>query len=193
MEPNSQAVPQPTSSPNERDFIEDVLTQSNVEHRFVHHAAVTSVQESLERGVPAQLGIPLDNVIKNLLVRDSQHRLFLLVASRMRNVNLRRLAQSLGTSHLSMARLDEAHGLFGKHKGSVSLFDLLKQTSATNEAENLDISIVVDEGIRNISGEIAFAAGSDTESVLFPASEISRVAEAVGARTHHTVNSLAFV
>lgn len=192
--------------------IDAVLTEEGIEHRFVHHAAITSVQEALEKGVPAQLGIPLDNTIKNLLLRNSKHELFLLVVPGMKRVNLHALAQALGVSHLSMARLDEARGLFGAHKGSVSLFDVLKEPVMVAGAEEsgvessgsgtdsvdavvavagVTVTLIVDESITNIAGFIAFPAGSDTESVLVPASAITTIVEALTARTRHSAEFVA--
>jgi hypothetical protein len=163
---------------DEKHVIESFLTRLGIEHRFVRHAPITSVQEALEKGVPAQLGISLENVMKNLLVRDSQHRLFLLVAPGMNRVNLRVLARQLHLSHLSMARLDEARGLFGEHKGAVSLFDVL-----TPKPENVEVTLVVDEDIAQMTGEIAFPAGSDRESVVIPADHFASVVEEVGAQS----------
>jgi hypothetical protein len=168
---------------NETQLVDDFLTGQGAEHRFVRHSAITSVQEALEKGVPEQLGMPLSNVIKNLLVRDAQHNLFLLVTPGMKRVNLRKVAKTLGASHLSMARLDEAQGIFGEHKGSVSLFDLMKM----NEASAPSVTVVADADIPAIEGDIAFPAGAMNQSVVIAAADFERIAAALGQTSGQSV------
>jgi prolyl-tRNA editing enzyme YbaK/EbsC (Cys-tRNA(Pro) deacylase) len=156
-----------------------------VEHRLVTHAAITSVQEALEKGVPDQLGVQLGNVIKNLLVRDSAHHLFLLVTPGMKRVNLRKVAATLGVSHLSMARLDEAQGIFGAHKGAVSLFDLLKMSSTSE----ISVEAIVDKSITAIDGDVAFPAGAANRSVVIAAQDVEKVATAIGETSGQTTRT----
>lgn len=164
---------------NEKQTVDQFLTTMGVEHRFVRHSAITSVQDALEKGVPTQLGIPLGSVVKNLVLRDTAHKLYLLVTLGLARVNLHKLSQTLGASHLSMARLDEAHGMFGTHKGTVSLFDVLDLDSTEREVA---LEVVVDTAVSEIEGDIAFPAGSGEESVLFAAADLGKVTHEIGSR-----------
>jgi hypothetical protein len=167
------------STADEKQTVDEFLTVLGVKHHFARHSAITSVQDALEKGVPTQLGIPLGNVVKNLVLRDTSHKLYLLVTAGLARVNLHKLSRTLGVSHLSMARLDEAHGMFGTHKGTVSLFDVLALEGAR---QPVALSVVVDAAVSEIEGEIAFPAGSGEESVLFAAADLGKVAHEIGSR-----------
>lgn len=172
----------------EKSVIESFLTRINVSHRFVQHAAITSVKDALEKGIPEQLGIPLENVVKNLLLKDSRHNLYLLVTAGMTRVNLRTVAALLETTHLSMAHLDEAKGLFGIYKGTVSLFDLVGSDTDDN-SNDVSVTLVLDGVLETIKGDIAFPTGSNEESVLIHASDLRGIVEEIGSWSSHIMNS----
>lgn len=150
---------------------QDFLTTLGVEHRLVQHEAVMTVEESVTKGVLAQIGDADHHVLKNLLLQEKKGRLFLLIARGDQRVDLKLLASELGSKRLSFAKPETVAEAFGTRSGAVSLFDMLAAPAHAH--------LAIDAGIFDLTGTTGFHAGSNTSTVVFKIADLATVAGAI--------------
>lgn len=95
-----------------------------IETRTAEHAPVFTVEEAKRfRGTLS------GEHCKSLLLKDKKGALFLVVASEDRQVDLKRLRQTLGVANLSFARPEAVRETLGIEPGSVTPFALLNASA----------------------------------------------------------------
>lgn len=150
-------------------FIESL----DVPCRTVEHAPLFTVQDGIDCGVADLMGVPPEHLVKNLLLRDTHGDLYLVVAFGDTRLDLKGLARALGSTRLSFAPAETMREMLGADPGCASMLGLLHNPHAQS------IQLVIDEAIAGVTGDIGFAAGSNTRTVLFPASALTTVAAAL--------------
>lgn len=103
--------------------------------RTVEHSPVFTVAEStdLERTLPG-------GHTKNLFLTDPRGRLFLVVAKSSTHIDLKALAETLGSGRLSFGRPELLKDVLGVSPGSVSVFALINDPDRR-------VSVIVDAGL----------------------------------------------
>lgn len=141
--------------------------------RTVEHAPLFTVQDGIDRGVAELMGVPPEHLVKNLLLRDTHGDLYLVVALGDTRLDLKGLARALGSTRLSFAPAETMRETLGAAPGCASMLGLLHNPHAQS------IHLVIDEAVAGVQGDIGFAAGGNTRTVLFPAAALPTVAKAL--------------
>lgn len=152
--------------------VEALLDGLRVPHRVVEHEAILTVEEGFRLGVVERIGVPADNIVKNLLLSDTHGGLLLVAAAGATRLDLKAIARGLGTTRLSFAKPEVVAARLGVEPGGVSLFSLLAGSAD-------GVRLVIDDALPALSGEIGFPAGDNTHTVVFAASALPRVAAAL--------------
>lgn len=161
---------------NERGMaVKRMMDDLEVPHRVVEHEAIHTLQEGIEEGVAQRLGVPVNHLVKCLLLRDTHGRLFLVVAAGRARIDLKAVAQGVGSSRLSFASPEMMQDTLNAEPGTVSIFSLLDNPRAR------DVRLVVDATVPALDGDIGFHIGDNTRTMLFVASALPRVARALDA------------
>lgn len=150
---------------------QDLLTSLGIEYRVVQHEAVMTVEESITKGVMAQIGSEDHHVLKNLLLQEKKGNLYLLIARGDQRVDLKLVASELGSKRLSFAKPETVEGAFGTRSGAVSLFDMLGAPA--------HVKLAIDSGVFDLTGTTGFHAGSNTSTVVFKVADLREVAAAI--------------
>ena len=148
-----------------------LLERLRIPYRVIEHEAVMTVQESMDKGVMAELDSEDHHVLKNLLLQTKRGKLYLLVARGEQRVDLKDLASQLGSARLSFARPEVVEEAFGSRPGAISLFDLIDAPAP--------VTLVLDGGILELTGTTGFHIGTNTSTVVLAVSDLPQVAEAV--------------
>lgn len=113
----------------QREAVLERLDSLGISYELVEHPAVFTIDE-IER-----LGISLDGeVVKNLFLRDAKKRRFFLVAvQKEKQVDLRRLGETLGAGRLSFASAELLEHFLGLHQGEVTPMGVLNDRGAKVE------------------------------------------------------------
>lgn len=141
--------------------------------RTVEHAPLFTVQDGIDHGVAELMGVAPEHLVKNLLLRDTHGDLYLVVAFGDTRLDLKGLARALGSTRLSFALAETMHESLGADPGCASMLGLLHNPHAQS------IHLVIDEAVAGVQGDIGFAAGGNTRTVLFPAAALPTVAKAL--------------
>lgn len=110
-----------------------LLDRLGIEHNTVRHPAVFTVEESLR-----VVGELPGGHSKNLFLRDTPGRMWLLVMPAERQIDLKRLAALLGTSRLSFANAARMERYLGVGAGAVTPF------AVVNDHEH-EVTVVLDD------------------------------------------------
>ena len=153
--------------------ISRLLDGLDVPHRLVEHRPIFTLEEGLDSGVAARLGLEPGNLVKCLLLHDAHDAMAFVVAAGEARIDLRAVARGLGTARLSFVPPDRMRDVLGSEPGSASLFDLMDNPQAG------EISVAVDDRIPSLPSDIGFHAGGNTRTVLFPAAALPQVVSAV--------------
>lgn len=148
---------------------QELLTQLGIEFRTVSHPAIYTMHEGEVLHFDELLGIPADRLVKNLLLNDTHGRLVLVVAANHTRVNLKSIAKLLGTTRLSFAPPERLQDSLGSEPGSASLFDVVQSSHAR------EITIVIEENLAHSGDNIGFPNGSNTQTLIFEASQLPRI------------------
>ena len=144
--------------------------------RTVEHAPLFTVQDGIDHGVAELMGVAPEHLVKNLLLRDTHGNLYLVVAFGDTRLDLKGLARALGSTRLSFAPAKTMRETLGADPGCASMLGLLHNPHAQS------IHLVIDEAVAGVQGDIGFAAGGNTRTVLFPAAALPTVAKALCPR-----------
>lgn len=111
------------------------LAELGIAATTVDHPAVFSVAESaeLDRQIPG-------GHTKNLFLKDARGALYLIIAHAHTNVDLKRLARTLGAGRLSFGKPDLLVGTLGVTPGSVTVFALINDAGQK-------VGVIVDEAL----------------------------------------------
>jgi Ala-tRNA(Pro) deacylase len=109
----------------DKEGLLELLARTGVPFVCEHHEQVLNMRESdtLELSLP---GVRC----KNLLLNDKQGRLFLVVTTAHKSLDLSSLGRSLESKRLSFASADRLFDLLGVRPGSLSPFALVNDRSA---------------------------------------------------------------
>jgi Ala-tRNA(Pro) deacylase len=110
-----------------------LLDRLGIEHNTVRHPAVFTVEESLR-----VVGELPGGHSKNLFLRNTPGRMWLLVMPAERQIDLKRLAALLGTSRLSFANAARMERYLGVGAGAVTPF------AVVNDHEH-EVTVVLDD------------------------------------------------
>lgn len=152
---------------------EHLLDGLGIKHVVVEHPPIFTIAEGIDAGVVAQLGVPVEHLVKCLLLRNTHDDLFLAVAAGEGRVDLKAVARCVGSTRLSFANAETMHTTLGSEPGSASLFDLYDNDHAS------DVRVIIDERIPGFEGDIGFHDGGNTRTLLFEAVSLPRVAKAI--------------
>ncbi len=146
-----------------------------VPHRSVSHPPIYSVQDGIDLGLPELMGVPMEHLVKNLLLQDTHGRLVLIVALGDARLDLKGIAHKLGCSRLSFASPQTMTEVLGSEPGSASLFDLLNNPHAQ------EVTVFLDCG--EVDGDIGFPEDGNTRTILFPAKFLPKVVDRLTNQT----------
>lgn len=121
--------------PATRQDLFDRLTALGIETSTIDHPAVFTVAESsaLHRGIAG-------GHTKNLFLKDSKDKLWLVVAAHETAVDLKGLHKQLGAGRFSFGKPDLLMDVLGVTPGSVTAFAVLNDTAGR-------VSVVVDAAL----------------------------------------------
>lgn len=153
--------------------VSQLLDELGVPHQLVEHRPIFTLEEGLDSGVVAQLGLEPANLVKCLLLQDTHAVMVLVVAAGTSHVNLKAVTRELGTTRLSFASPDRMQKILGSKPGSASLFDLVDNPHAGQ------IRVAVDERIPSLPGNIGFHVSSNTRTMLIPAAALPHIVDAI--------------
>lgn len=153
-----------------RDDVLSLLREKGIAYESVHHAAVFSIPEMEESGVPHG-----ERIAKNLFLRDDKKRCYYLVSVRNdRHVDLKALRHIIGSRPLSFASEDDLHSILGLGRGEVTPFGLLNDTE--HRAAYILDSFFSD-------GIIGIHPNDNTETVFIPAAELLAIMKENGTES----------
>ena len=111
------------------------LNELNITHKTVHHEALFSVEQSQKiRGEIA------GGHNKNLYLRDKKKLNWLVCTLEDKNIDLKILAEQIGSARLSFGSADRLWEFLGVKPGSVTAFALINDT-------NCEVNVVLDEDL----------------------------------------------
>jgi Ala-tRNA(Pro) deacylase len=148
------------------DFLA-LLDRLGIAHDTVRHPPVYTVEESLR-----VVGELPGGHFKNLFLRDKPGRMWLLVMPAERSIDLKRLAELLGTSRLSFASAARMERCLGVGAGAVTPFAVI------NDHDN-EVTVVFDEELLPL-GRINLHPLENTATTGIAPAELIRFLEAVG-------------
>lgn len=140
-----------------KHFLDDV----GIPYRWVDHAAVYTVEESLKL-------IDDKEPIKNLLLQDKSGQYFLVIMSGANRLDTKDLAKKLNTNKLRFATARDLKELMGVEPGSVSLFGLLNDT-------NSQVRLVVEGRLLEVQ-ELGFHPNDNTATLFMSPAHLRKVA-----------------
>jgi Ala-tRNA(Pro) deacylase len=144
-----------------------LLDRLGIAHDTQRHPAVYTVEESLR-----VVGELPGGHFKNLFLRGKPGRMWLLVMPAERSIDLKRLAELLGTNRLSFASADRMARYLGVGAGAVTPF------AVVNDHEN-EVTVVLDEDLLS-RDRINLHPLENTATTGIAPAELIRFLEAVG-------------
>lgn len=144
---------------------ENVLNKLEISFRRVNHPAVFTVEES-------NLYITDKHPIKNLFLQDKIGQHFLVIMSGLKRLDLKELANKIGSKKLQFAKPEDMRNLLGVTPGAVSLFGII------NDKQN-QVKIVVENDVTRIK-EIGFHPNDNTATVFFDPRFLNKIAQELG-------------
>lgn len=113
------------SANNQRQAVINKLDELGVSYDLVDHPAVFTIEEMERIDLCSK-----DEIVKNLFLRDDKKKRFiLLVLSKEKQVNLKKLSQSINSRPLSFASVEFLDKVLGLSKGSVTPLGILNDDS----------------------------------------------------------------
>lgn len=125
----------PEMSPATTEQLFARLDKLGIQTSTVRHAPVFTVAEA--KAVRGQQG---GTHIKNLFLRNKKRKMWLVVATEDRAIDLKALAKMIGAGHVSFARPERLMRYLGVEPGAVSPFGLINDTEQS-------VNVVLDAAI----------------------------------------------
>lgn len=117
----------------------EVLNEMGIEYKLTEHKPVYTIDEMNELGMEN-----IDNVIKNLFIRDDKKKnYYLVLVQKDKTVNLNKLRETLSSRRLSFASEDDLDKYLGLKKGAVSPLGIINDNSKM-------VKVVIDKNIKKI-------------------------------------------
>lgn len=146
----------------DKEKILELLDQKRIEYKAIEHAAVFNMQEMEALHVDG-----IEDIAKNLFVRDKKKRNYYLIVSREdKPVDLKKLQATLGSKPLGFASEDDLEKFLGLSRGAVTPFGILNDDSRSVRA-------IVDESFRN--GRIGVHPNDNAATVFLSTSELIKL------------------
>lgn len=144
--------------------VKNLLENLNIQHRWVEHKAIHTVEDSLE--IINSIGCKTP--IKNLLLQDtSSKQFFLVIMSGEKRLNMKELAGKLNIKKFQFAKSPQLKELMGVEPGSVSLFGLIYDT-------NNKVKLVIEKQLLD-EEELGFPPNDNTATVFISPNEIQKI------------------
>jgi Cys-tRNA(Pro) deacylase len=105
------------------------VAAAGLAHEVVEYGRVGSVEEAAEKR-----GVPVDRVIKSLVVRVSDGEFLLVLVPGDRVIDWPKLRAAVGASRMSMARADEAVAVTGYRPGTITPFGSKQELAVIADA-----------------------------------------------------------
>lgn len=114
------------------------LEEMGIRYEVTRHSAVYTMEEmenlNMENG---------SEIVKNLFLRDDKkERYFLIVLSKEKKLDVKKIQQNLQSRRLSFASEDDLQKILGLTKGSVSPFGILNDSSCM-------VEVIIDSDLSN--------------------------------------------
>lgn len=146
-----------------KEEIYRLLEETQIPYRKKEHAAVYTMEEILENGLDDS-----GTICKNLFLRDAKGRKHYLVSvAGDKKVDLKRLAEQIGSTRLSFASAERLRKYLGVEQGCVSPLGVL------NDSERA-VTVVLDEDLQKQS-EIGVHPNDNTASVWISFQDLCRI------------------
>ncbi len=123
-----------------KEKVYTVLNELNIPYEVIEHKAVFTIEEMDDLNI-----YHLGSVVKNLFLKDARgKRHFLVVMSKDKRVDLKKLRESIGSSALSFASEERLRKHLDLAKGSVTPLGIINNTDGNVEVI-FDEDLVDDE------------------------------------------------
>lgn len=129
------------------------VAASGVRHRVTDHGPASSLEEAAEKR-----GVPVDKVIKSLVVRTGEDSYVMVLVPGDRVIDWPKLRELLGESRMSLAPTDEAKQVTGYPRGAITPFGSRRK-----------MPVVVDS---SIVGEVSLGGGAHGVSIHLETSDL---------------------
>ena len=151
-----------------------LLDKMGIPYNVENHAAVFTIEDM--EGLQME---HIDKVAKNLFVRDDKKRnYYLLVIQKDKSANLKELQQQIGCRRLSFASEEDLGKYMGLHKGEVTPFGIL------NDSSNA-VTVIIDKDLESYDF-IGVHPNDNTATVWISVRDLVKIIESAG----HTVNMI---
>lgn len=145
-----------------------LLDAKGVTYEVLEHEAVYTMEDMDRAGITAKGG-----VCKNLFLRDAKGKKhFLVTVPEERRVDLKMLADIIGSTKLSFASTDRLSAYLGVAQGCVSPFGVLND-------ESLSVTVIFDQSLQ-FSHSIGIHPNDNTASVWLDFKSLRRLIEEHG-------------
>lgn len=142
--------------------VKKFLNKLKIPYRWTEHAAVFTVEESLEL-------IEDKEPVKSLFLKGKDGQFFLVIISGAKRLNTKDLAGKLGSKKLSFAKSEDLKKFLGVEPGSASLFGLIY------DPENR-VKLVIETRLLSVK-ELGFHPNDNTATVYIKPSDLKKIAQ----------------
>ncbi|NTW62308.1 prolyl-tRNA synthetase associated domain-containing protein [Candidatus Saccharibacteria bacterium] len=141
--------------------IEKVLEKLGVKYRLVKHKAVFTVGETDD-------ALGDHYAIKNLFLKDKSGQYYLTIMSGHKRLDIKSLAEQVGSGKLCFAKADDLMEVLGVTPGSVSLFGIVND-------KNHQVQVVVEKDLMALD-EVSFHPNDNTATIFFKPENLHKIA-----------------
>lgn len=157
-----------------KEKIYQLLEEKQIQFDRLEHGAVYTMEEMDAAGITAK-----GTVCKNLFLRDSKgKRHFLVTAPENKRVDLKQLAEKIGSTRLSFGSAERLAKYLGVQQGSVSPLGILND-------ESQSVVFVADEDLKN-DPAVGVHPNDNTATIWLKFSDLQKLIQDHG-------NSIVFV
>ena len=147
----------------DKQGIKTFLEEKGIQHEWVEHKAVFTIDEMEELGLES-----MDEIAKNLFLRDQKgKRHFLVVIKADKQVDLKKFGEVFGVGKLSFASEERLEKYLGLKKGSVSPLGILND-------ENCAVEVYFDEDFCKME-KIGVHPNENTASVYLSTEDLLNI------------------
>ncbi len=154
--------------------IYELLEERGIPYEKLEHEPVFTIEEMQKAGITERGG-----VCKNLFLRDAkgkQH--FLVVVKEETRVDLRKLAEKIGSTKLSFGSAERLAKYLGVQQGSVSPLGVLNN-------QDHEVMVIFEQGLEG--GKIGVHPNDNTATIWLEFADLEKIIKEAGNRTRRVV------
>ena len=143
----------------------EILDSLKIGYKQVEHNAVFTIEESKKEDILSKI----DGLgCKNLFLKDSRKRYYLVILQEDKKVRINEVAKKIGATHMSFANETELMDLLGLISGSVSPFGII------NDKDNI-VTVVLDNEL--VEKKLLFHPNRNTATLSINYEDLIRFIE----------------